>query len=49
MFADQNLGHGREAVLQPSPAHAVDQGQFMFVTVNIVPVSLVFTVVIERL
>ena len=46
MFADQNPGHGREVVLQPSPAHAVDQGQFIFITVNAVPVLLVFTVLI---
>jgi len=36
MFTDQNLGHGRRVVLQPSPAHAVDQGQFIFITVNVV-------------
>jgi len=49
MFADQNPGHGHKVVPQPSPAHAVDQGQFIFITVNVVPVSLVFTVLIERL
>ena len=49
MFADQNPGHGRKVVLQPSPGHAVDQGQFIFITVNAVSVLLVFTVLIERL
>jgi hypothetical protein len=49
MFADQNPDHGRKVVLQPSLAHAVDQGQFIFITVNAVPVSFVFTVLIEWL
>lgn len=47
MFADQNPGHGHKVVLQPSPAHAVDQGQFVLITVDAVPVLLVFTVLIE--
>ena len=56
MFADQNLGlvravvlqpsPVRAVVLQPSPVRAVDQGQFVFVRVNSVPVLLVFTVLI---
>ena len=49
MFAGQNLGHVHEVVLQPSPALTVDRGQFMFMTLNSVPVLFVYTILIERL
>jgi hypothetical protein len=36
LFADQSLGRGQEVALLPSPALAVDQGQFVLITVNLV-------------